>query len=320
VSSSPQAGRRASVLRAAAMYYEDDLTMDAIGAELGLSRATVSRMISEAREIGLVEITVHHETRAAGVLERAIAEHHGVEVTVLGRVHASTEAERFTQLATQAATAVRPIFEPHTTVAVAWGATITEITRQLSPGTVPGLQVVQSNGSGNTFSSGVEFASVVLERLGAALGARVHLYPVPAFFDRATTRTAVWQERSVQRVLALQRRADVALFSVSPVVGDVPGYLYRAGYLGRDELRGLARQKVAGDLNTIFVRGDGSTDGIEINQRASGMPIELFNEIPRRVCVATGRAKAPAVKAALRAGSVTDLVIDVDVAEALVED
>lgn len=215
---------------------------------------------------------------------------------------------------------MRSLFEPHTTVAVAWGATVSAIARHLTKGVIPGLQVVQLNGSGNTFSSGIESASVVLERLGAALGARVHLYPVPAFFDRPATRAAMWQERSVQRVLALQRRADAALFSVTPVAGEVPGYLYRAGYLGREELRALARERVAGDVNTIFIRSDGSHEGIEMNHRASGMPLERFNEIPRRACVATGAAKAAIVRAALLAGCVTELVVDADVAELLVRD
>src|SRR4249919_2535119 len=58
---SERPNRRAAVLKAASLHYEDRLTMDVIAAELELSRATVSRMIGEAREIGLVEITVHHQ-------------------------------------------------------------------------------------------------------------------------------------------------------------------------------------------------------------------------------------------------------------------
>jgi len=315
---SGQPNRRATVLRAAVMYYEDIRTMDDIALELGVSRATVSRMIGEARDVGLVEITVHHEARAAAVLERTIKDQFGVSVAVMARVNAETEVQRLNHMATQATAHVRSLFEPHTTVAVAWGATITAITRNLSPGVIPGLQIVQLNGSGNTFSSGIEYASGVLERFGEALGARVHLYPVPAFFDRPATRAAVWQERSVQRVLQLQRRADAALFSVTPVGGQVPGYLYRAGYLGREELRELGRQKVVGDVNTVFIRGDGSHGGIEMNLRSSGMPLELFNEIPRRVCLAAGAAKAGVLSAALQAGSITDLIVDIDAAEALV--
>ena len=306
---SEQPNRRAAVLKAASLYYEDRLTMDVIADELELSRATVSRMIGEAREIGLVEIIVHHQARAAAVLERAIEQEYGVEVTVIPRVNAPTEAERFAGLMGHATTAVRSLFEPHTTVAVAWGATVTAIARHLTKGVIPGLQVVQLNGSGNTFSSGIESASVVLERLdGAALGARVHLYPVPAFFDRPATRAAMWQERSVQRVLALQRRADAALFSVTPVAGEVPGYLYRAGYLGREERRALAREQVAGDVNTIFIRSDGSHEGIEMNHRASGMPLGRFTEYPSpRVCgdrrgQGSDRAGCPARRMRHRAG------------------
>ena len=40
-------------------YYLDDQKQSDIARELGVSRPLVSRMLSEARELGIVEITVH---------------------------------------------------------------------------------------------------------------------------------------------------------------------------------------------------------------------------------------------------------------------
>lgn len=44
--------------QAARLYYFQDMTMAAIGRELGVSRSTVSRLITFARASGLVEIKV----------------------------------------------------------------------------------------------------------------------------------------------------------------------------------------------------------------------------------------------------------------------
>lgn len=310
--------RTATVLRAAEMYYLEQKTMDTIAEALGVSRATVSRMISEARTSGLVEITVHRDRRAAATLERLIAERYHVDVTVVAPPEYATDTDRLRHAAAQAGTVLRASLAPDLSIAVAWGATVATMARSLSPGVVPGLQIIQMSGAGNTFSSGAEYAAGTLGRFGAAFGARVHHFPVPAFFDKASAREALWNERSVQRILRLQERANLAVFSVSALDARIPGHLYRAGYLQRDDLRELLDRGVVGELGTVFLRADGSTDSIQLNARSTGLPIETLKRIRRRLCVAVGAAKAPIIQAALCAGAITDLVVDDEAAELLV--
>ena len=45
--------------RVATWYYLEDWKQSDIAKELGVSRPLISRMLSEARELGVVEITVH---------------------------------------------------------------------------------------------------------------------------------------------------------------------------------------------------------------------------------------------------------------------
>jgi deoxyribonucleoside regulator len=310
--------RTATVLRAAEMYYLEQKTMDTIAEALGVSRATVSRMISEARTSGLVEITVHRDRRAAATLERLITERYHVDVTVVAPPENATDTDRVRHAAAQAGTVLRASLAPDLSIGVAWGATVATMARSLSPGVVPGLQIIQMSGAGNTFSSGAEYAAGTLGRFGAAFGARVHHFPVPAFFDKASAREALWNERSVQRILRLQERANLAVFSVSALDARIPGHLYRAGYLQRDDLRELLDRGVVGELGTVFLRADGSSDSIQLNARSTGLPIETLKRIRRRLCVAVGAAKAPIIRAALCAGAITDLVVDDEAAELLV--
>ena len=310
--------RTATVLRAAEMYYLEQKTMDTIAEALGVSRATVSRMISEARTSGLVEITVHRDRRAAATLERLIAERYHVDVTVVAPPENANDTDRLRHAAAQAGTVLRASLAPDLSIAVAWGATVATMARSLSPGVVPGLQIIQMSGAGNTFSSGAEYAAGTLGRFGAAFGARVHHFPVPAFFDKASAREALWNERSVQRILRLQEHANLAVFSVSALDARIPGHLYRAGYLQRDDLRELLDRGVVGELGTVFLRADGSSDSIQLNARSSGLPIQTLKRIRRRLCVAVGAAKAPIIQAALCAGAITDLVVDDEAAELLV--
>ena len=204
-------------------------------------------------------------------------------------------------------------------VGVAWGTTMSEVSAALPTRPVPGLTVVQLNGATDPMEMGPS-AGEVLSRVGQALGARVVAFPVPAFFDHVATREAMWSERSVRRVLALARSADLAVFGVGSVVqGVLPSQVYEGGHVSRADRVALRRERVVGDVCTVLLRADGSWSDIALNARATGPTPSQLARIPRRLCVVAGRAKAPALLAALRARVATDLVVDDATARAVLE-
>jgi deoxyribonucleoside regulator len=309
--------RRDDLLAVAELYYEGDLTMNEIAEQLGLSRSTVSRMLQTARESGVVEITLHRDAGAAEALGAALEERFGVRAHVVPTPRESTSPERLELVATRGGALVSSLFTSEMTLVIPWGTTVAEVGRHLTPVATERSRIVQLNGSGNTFTSGIAYASNLLEMYGTAFSASVHHFPVPVFFDSASTKSAMWKERSLQRVLHIQRHADIALFSVGALASEVPGHLYRAGYLDRSEMRSLEEEGVVGDLGTIFLRADGSSDKLPLNARSTGMPLRELRRIPRRICIAMGDSKVPVLAAALAARAITDLVTDDHTAERL---
>ena len=65
--------REQDVLRAASMYYLQDVKMDVIARHLHTSRSTVSRLLKRARETGLVEITLRPSSTRARASVRSPA-------------------------------------------------------------------------------------------------------------------------------------------------------------------------------------------------------------------------------------------------------
>ena len=302
--------REESMQVAATMYYLQDEPMDAIARRLGTSRSTVSRLLKAAREGGLVQITVRTEPDVATGVAARLRESFGVRAHVVPIRVGAQEVERLDQVANVAARLLMNLFEDEMVLGVAWGTTVSAVARALGRKPTRGGTVVQLNGAANTVTSGVDYASTIVTAFGAAFNAEVRHFPVPAFFDFAETREAMWRERSVQRVLAVQRRIDIALFGVGALGGQVPSHVYSAGYLDENDLGALYAAGVVGDVCTVFLRADGSYQDIAINRRATGpTPAELAR-IPRRLCVVAGEAKLRPLLAAMRAGAVTDLIID----------
>jgi deoxyribonucleoside regulator len=203
---------------------------------------------------------------------------------------------------------------------VAWGSTVSAVSRYLIPKATHNSQILQLNGAGNNRGSGIQYASEILRHFGNAFGAHVEQFAVPAFFDDPATKQAMWRERSTIRMLELSKGMDVALFGVGSPMALVPSHVYMGGYLETPDYASLERDNVVGDVATVFFRADGSSDGIELNSRASGPDLAQLRLVSRRVCVVAGVSKIPSLRGAIAAGLVTDLVIDEGAARELVAD
>jgi DNA-binding transcriptional regulator LsrR (DeoR family) len=309
-----------AMVRAATMYYLQDQTMAVVAAKLGTSRSTVSRLLKRARAEGLVEIAVHLPGRSVTGLPGRLRTLFGVETYVVPLPRERGQGAELATLERVAMGVARLLpswLESQMSVGVAWGTTMAAVARQAMAASATDISFVQLNGAGNTTSTGLSHAGEILSRLAAAYHGTMVEFPVPAFFDYAETKAAMWRERSVRRVLTAQAQVDMALFSVGAFGGELPSHVYAGGYLGVDELAALARDRVVGDVCTVFLRADGSDRGIELNARATGPSPAQLRAVHRRVCVVASRRKAPALLAALRAGLVTDLVMDQGTADAL---
>jgi DNA-binding transcriptional regulator LsrR (DeoR family) len=294
------------------------MTTAAIAEEMGTSRATVSRLLSYAMDNGLVEIRIHDPGESSRSLAQQLRERHGLKaIQVVPVAPNAGAAEALQRVATHAAAYVGSLVVPGTVLGLAWGTTVAEIAGSLLPKLVRDVEVVQLNGSGTGVEFGNTFGESLVARFAQNFGARAHSFPVPAFFDHADTRSALWRERSIQALRRLQDRASVVLFSIG--VKESGSHVHTGGYLSRQEAQQLQKDGVAGDIATVFFRDDGSWRDVPLNARSSGPDLDRFRRAPHSVCVVAGPGKVAALQAALRGGFVNDLVIDEPSARLLVE-
>jgi deoxyribonucleoside regulator len=302
--------RRAAAVTAAHMYYGAGQSAQEIADYLKVSRSTVSRLLAYAREAGVVEVKVHESAdHLYGLTADLAARYPRVRFQVIGVSPAASSGRINTTVAQYGAHAVAAMVQPGMTIGVAWGNTVSSIIDHLHPRPVNDLRVVQLNGAGNSVSLGLAYASDIIVRFAENFAGTHYLFPVPAFFDHADTKEALWKERSIRRILALQESADLLLFSTGALVGDPASHLYTAGYLSEREAFELRVAGVVGDIGTVFFDNTGSGD-LPINRRSSGPPLSLYARSRRSVCVASGAGKVPGLVAALSAGYISDLIVD----------
>lgn len=311
--------RTLNAIHAARMYYYQSLTTEAIAQEMGISRSSVSRLLAYAKENGLVTIQVIDVEDQPTSLGRTIQSHYkeAKKVHVVPVSHILSESDWLERTAQYAANYLNTMFDSEMIMGVAWGATISAISRYLQPKTTHNSHIVQLNGAGNTRTMGIEYASEIILRFADAYQASVDLFPVPTFFDYVSTKEAMWKERSIKRILELQQRADLLLHSIGAVRSGVPSHVYSGGFLEEKDYQEIRRLNIAGDIATVFFRQDGTFHNIPLNQRASGPNLELIKQ-KRAICVVSGLGKAAGLHAALSGGLVKELIVDEPTARLLV--
>lgn len=306
-----------TLLTVARMYYVQAETMDAIAHHLGVSRSTVSRLLKEARERGLVRVTVVDPERPRGRIADLFHKHFGVQAHVVQVRPGASAIFRLDQVARTAADLLGDLVQDGDTVGVAWGTTTSAIATHLRPRDLTGVTVIGLNGGANHQTTGLPYVGSILHRFADAFRGQEQLLALPAFFDNPATRDAMWREQSTQHILRVRNNCQVALFGVGGLNSEMQSHVYASNYLGEDDLQALRDQGVVGDVCTVMLREDGSYRDLAINKRATGMTPAELQRVPRRICVVSTLSKASPVLGALRAGVATDLVIDQETARAV---
>ena len=265
-------GKTRDALRAAHLYYMQDLTMDAIAHELHTSRSSVSRLFSHARASGLVEISIHSPLDLPSRIEQEILARSRVVAHVVPVPDHASDVDRLERVALSAARILGRFIDSNHDDRRRLGLDDERDEPPPRPEGDPQLRDRAAQRRGQP----AHHRHPLRERASCAASATrsaraCSSSPCPRSSTTPTPKQAFWRERSTRRLLDLQAAMDVALFGVGSPFAEVPSHVYQGGYLERADFEALSREGAVGDVATVFYRADGSTDGIAA-ERAGDRP------------------------------------------------
>ncbi len=299
------------MLRAAQLYYHGDLTQDAIGRRLGVSRFKVGRLLDRALREQAVRIEIVHPAARLVAMEDALTERFDLVDAIVIDVPATGSAVEDELLARErvAAAAAEHLgtVRPHGVIGVSWGRTMIELAARLQPGWTAAAQIVQLNGAISRSAQPTRYQEVV-ERFGSTTGAAIQLMPAPAIVGSATLRRALERDPSVAEPLAAARRATSAVFGMG-VMGSESVHV-ASGYLDGRDLKVLERAGAVGDVLGRFITIEGDVALPSLDQRTVGLPLDELSGKQLTVGLAAGAGRGPIALAALRASCMKTFVTD----------
>ena len=122
------------LIKVSRLHYEDDLTQDAITVRLGLSRSKVSRLLAQARQTGIVQITVVTPVQMFVDIEGRLEERFGLQEALVIEAQAGDTQDQVSRaIGTAAAGYLVRALAPRSTVGLAWGVTLRHMTVWASP-------------------------------------------------------------------------------------------------------------------------------------------------------------------------------------------
>lgn len=293
----------------AEMYYEQGLTQEEIASAIGMTRSAVSRMLTEARQKGVVDIRVHRPLRFDDKLEKALAGHFGLQgAHVIAWNKEGHYDDLRVRLGKAAAQVLADLLTPGTVLGVAWGTTVSATIEALEvkePVAVKVVQLVGVLGSG----SHVFNAQALVEHLAQKVGGEgIYLY-TPFIVESEDMVRSLMTNRAIREAIAVGKQCRIALLGIGTTD---PQYcsLYQGGHISRETLDTLCEAGAVGDVNGYHFDIDGRASDFDLHNRLVGIARNDLFAIPTRLGVAGGIVKAQAIRGALRGGYVNLLVTD----------
>lgn len=303
------------LLQAAWLYHIGQMSQEEVSRRMGMSRFKVLRLLAEARDLGLVRVSIAHETAHTHAVADRLAIRFGLtEVQVAPDVGDSDEAARRAVGHLGAAWLTRIGREGALTVGVGWGRTMAAMSEALTGLRNPHLCFVSLMGSMTRTSATSPFDVCV--RLAAATGGRAMFLPAPFLADTPEDARLILRQRMVRETLTVARAAAHMVISVGECTGDA--LLQTTGVLTEDEIASLLQAGAVADTTGKFFRADGVLAETDLNARAPSIDIADLQRSDV-LLMAAGSSKAVATRAVLRAGFVDRLIVDEALALALLQ-
>jgi deoxyribonucleoside regulator len=293
----------------ASLYYDHGKSQQEIADEMGITRSAISRLLSEARHRGIVEILVHYPWRTNPQLEEALKKQFPSlkEIKVLMRENKSYE-DMVQGIGVLASKYFNEIVKPGMTIGISWGTALYQMIKSLRPTFMGGLEVVQligATGSENISTDGPVLAQLLSQRLACPC----HYLHAPLIIDSEAGRDALLQERTIQETLDRARQADIALIGIGTTDPQLYSLL-RAGYVSLEDMECLHRAGAVGDICGQHYDIHGNVLDVDINRLLVGINLDDLAKIDTVIGVAGGDCKSETILGALRGRHINVLITD----------
>ena len=285
-------------------YFKEGQTQDAIAQHLKITRKRVNQLLGEARESGLVQISITGPLGPASELEAKLTAKFRLKRVVV--VPTPMEADVRALVGAAAGHYISQNLQAGAALGIAWGGTINMAAQNLRRRSGQDNKVVLLCGGLAESTSINPYDNAAM--MARALDATCSYITAPMFTATEKLRDDLVSSEPVRSVLAMVPKLDMALLSAIDLSRHSKALEY--GVISRAAWESLRRAGAVGDICGHYLSADGKPIAHELCQRVINPSLKDLRAIPELVLAAGGKEKAPIVAAGIRAGLCHVLITD----------
>lgn len=301
-------------IKIAKMYYEENLGQKAIADELNISRPTVSRQLQFAKDMGIVNITIHDPYEKSEELALLIKEKYNLNSVIIKEVSSDKNEIVLNAISEAAAEFLHDNVKNNDVVGISWGKTMYQTANFMKPTNLTGVKTIQLKG-GISYSNIKTNAHETLSLFAKSFNSIPRDLPVPVIFDNKQVKKLVSEDRHIKGILNMATECNVAIYTTGTVRDDA--LLFKLGFFSDDEEKRLKHEAV-GDICSRFYNKKGKIADVWVDDRTMGVTLDTLQKIPTSILVAGGKHKVDAIRGALAGGIPNVLITDSITAKQLI--
>jgi deoxyribonucleoside regulator len=300
----------------ARLYYLEGLGQTEIASLYAVSRSTVSRMLTSARERGIVRIQVDDYDPRDRQLEEQLIERFGLRRAIVIRCLDGDDEARRRNVGFFAAADVMDWLAGTRRIGVTGGRTLGRLVRALPYRSGPGsAQVLQLMGT-VAASPGQNEGSEVGRALASRLGGTFHAVNTPALVEDAQTREMFMAHEQIRSVWRMFGGVTQALVGVGSVEDSM---FVDHNVLSRGLRCQLRERGAVAEVCGRYVDRAGNEIDLHVRDRVIGAELTTLRRIGEVIAVTSGEGRGEAVRAVLGGRLATSIVTDDACARAVLQ-
>ena len=312
----PVAETRDHLTAVARMYYLDGMAQSEIADLYQISRSTVSRMLSAARDQGIVRISIDAYEPRCTDLEEELTSTFGLQRAIVIRSIPGQVVATRREIAHHASAIVGGWIPRGKRVGVTGGRTLGEVIRGIPHSFErEGIGIYQLMGAVAT-TPGINEPGEITRALGNRLNGKVHMLNVPAYVSDQVAQATMARHDQVQAMWRMFERLHMAFVGIGSIENSM---FVEHGVTGRPIQRELKSHGAVAEVCGRFIDANGVEVDHPLRNRVMSIELDVLKSIPDVVAVTSGTGRGAAVHAALKSKLVKSLVLDSVGAESVLE-
>jgi DNA-binding transcriptional regulator LsrR (DeoR family) len=306
------------MVKCAKLYYEENLNQAQISESLQISKSTVSRIISAAREEGIVKIIIENPSKDDYIeIEKKLEKKFGLlEVIIVDSSNDVNETKR--NLGKATADYLKRVIRDGQIIGVTMGTTLREVAQFIRNDKRNRVTFIPMLGGVGETAIDIHSNQIVIE-MARKFNADYKLLHAPSIIDDLERKEIFIQDKSIQNFYELFNKMDIGVIGIGDPLLNT-STLLESGYYTINDLKRLKDEGAVADISLLFIDKDGNGDKFDFNKRVIGISLNQIKKIPLPIGIGGPIDKKDAILATLKGKYIKVLIVDFETSKALLDE